>query len=43
MVSSFWKVCADGDLQKVLELLNGSDVDVELKGQDLSLFFSSKV
>lgn len=43
MVSSFWKACADGDLQKVLELLDSSGVDVELKGQDLSLFSSSKV
>jgi hypothetical protein len=36
MVSSLCKACSDADLQKVLELLNDSAVDVELKGQDLS-------
>lgn len=35
MVFSLCKACSDGDLQKVLELLNDSAVDVELKGQDL--------
>jgi hypothetical protein len=38
MVSSLWKACSEGDLQRVQELLvESSGVDIEVKGEgDLS-------
>ena len=41
MVSSLWKACAEGDLDRVSELLNdGQAVDIEVKGMSLFRRFS---
>ncbi|KAF8575031.1 hypothetical protein K439DRAFT_1641704 [Ramaria rubella] len=35
MVSSLWKACQDGDVQRVDDLLADNSVDIEIKGEPL--------